>query len=102
MIKPYNYIDKVKEGFEKEWAETKKKLTANNEKYMGKFINLETNVNKLLTDTHSLVDQYKKKISDIGRDLSSVKEFKEHIERLVDGTTRAMVTLSDGTKNDIG
>lgn len=51
VVKPYNYIDKIKENFEKEWAETKKKLTENNEKYMGKFINLESNVGRLLTDT---------------------------------------------------
>lgn len=56
VVKPYNYIDRVKETFEKDWAETKRRLTENNEKYMGKFVNLESNVNKLLVDTASLVD----------------------------------------------
>lgn len=77
VVKPYNYINKVKETFEKDWAETKKRLTENNEKYMGKFITLETNVNKLLTDTASIVDNYKKKIGDIGKDMTFIKGFKD-------------------------
>ncbi len=44
---------------------------------MGKFITLETNVNKLLTDTSSLVENYKKKIGDIGKDMASIKSFKD-------------------------
>eukprot|EP00347_Sterkiella_histriomuscorum_P021492 403333790 len=80
VVKPYNYIDRIKESFEKEWAETKKKLTDNNEKYMGKFVSLESNVGKLLTDTHSLVDQYKKKIGQIGADLQAIKTIRDTFE----------------------
>ena len=54
--KPFNYMDRMKEGLEKEWVEAKKKLTDNNEKYMGKFVALETSVNKVLTDTATLMD----------------------------------------------
>ena len=49
-------MDRMKEGLEKEWVEAKKKLTDNNEKYMGKFVALETSVNKVLTDTATLMD----------------------------------------------
>lgn len=27
VVKPYNYIDKIKETLEKDWVETKKKLS---------------------------------------------------------------------------
>ena len=56
VVKPYNYIDRVKEEFQKEWVETKKKLQDNNDKYMGKFVNLEANVNRLITDSEILID----------------------------------------------
>ena len=36
---------------------------------MGKFVTLEANVNRLVTDSEILIDQYKKKIGDIGKDL---------------------------------
>jgi hypothetical protein len=80
VVKPYNYIDRIKEQFEKEWGETKKKLTSNNEKYMGKFVALESNVNRLITDTEVLVDQYKKKIGDIGKDLQTIKTIKDSVD----------------------
>ncbi len=40
---------------------------------------MDQKVNKVLTDTETLIDQYKKKISDITKNLDSIKKFKEQI-----------------------
>ncbi len=40
---------------------------------------MDQKVNKVLTDTETLIDQYKKKIGDITKNLDSIKKFKEQI-----------------------
>jgi predicted nucleic acid-binding Zn-ribbon protein len=85
VIKPYHYIDKLKEEIDKELYETKRKAKEYNDKYMGKIVILEHNVNKVATETDTLVDQYKKKIGDIGKDLSSIKSIRENVESKVNG-----------------
>ena len=102
VVKPYNYIDKVKEQFQKDWDETKKRLKENNEKYMGKFVTLESNVNRLITDTEILLDQYKKKIGDIGKDLQSIKTIKDTVDTKVQTNQTEMQSLKERTKDDLG
>jgi hypothetical protein len=40
---------------------------------------MDHKVNKVLTDTETLLDQYRKKIFDIGKNLDSTKRFREDI-----------------------
>ena len=42
---------------------------------------MDQKVNKVLTDTETLIDQYKKKIGDITKNLDSIKKFKEQIKK---------------------
>ncbi|CDW80614.1 UNKNOWN [Stylonychia lemnae] len=99
--KPFQYIDKVKADFEKDWAETKKKFSDNNEKYMGKFVNLENNVSKLLVDTQTLLDQYKKKIGQISSDLQGIKTIRDQVESKVTHNNQVTQNLAETTKKDI-
>ena len=46
---------------------------------------MDHKVNKVLTDTETLLDQYRKKIFDIGKGLDSTKRFREEIMVQVGG-----------------
>ncbi len=102
VSKPYKYIDKVKEDILKDWVTTKNKLKANNEKYMGKFVYLETNVDKLITKTETLVDQYKKKINNIGADLDSIKTIKDLLEAKVKGNRSQLDEMRETYDSKLG
>ena len=45
---------------------------------------MDIKVNKILTDTETLLDSYRKKIKDIGKDLETTKRFRESINLRVD------------------
>ena len=79
VAKPYQYIDKVKEALDKEQKEIVNIVKNNNDKYITKIGQMDQKVNKVLTDTETLLDQYRKKIGDIGRNMESTKRFKEEI-----------------------
>jgi len=40
---------------------------------------MDQKVNKVLTDTETLLDQYRKKIGEIGKNVESTKRFREEI-----------------------
>lgn len=67
VSKPYAYIDKVKEQLMKENSEMQKIIKANNDKYLSKMVNTEHKVNRVLTDTETLITLYNKKIADINK-----------------------------------
>lgn len=46
---------------------------------------MDHKVNKILVDTETLLDQYRKKITDIGKNLESTKKFREEVNVKVDG-----------------
>ena len=41
---------------------------------------MDQKVNKVLTDTETLLDQYRKKIGEIGKNLETTKRFREEIK----------------------
>lgn len=47
---------------DKEQKEIVKIIKANNEKYVTKISNIDTKVSRVLTDTESLISQYRKKV----------------------------------------
>lgn len=76
---PYLYIDKVKEELNKENKDIVAIVKANNDKYISKIGNMDQKVNKVLTDTEHLLDQYRRKIGDIGKNLESTKRYRESL-----------------------
>jgi len=74
--KPYMYIDKLKAELDKEQKEIVSIVKSNNEKYVSKMSQLDHKVNRVLLDTETLLDQYRKKIGDIGKNLESTKRFR--------------------------
>lgn len=79
VSKPYQYIDKVKEALDKEQREIVNIIKTNNDRYITKIGHMDQKVNKVLTDTETLLDQYRKKISEIGKNLESTRRFREEI-----------------------
>lgn len=53
--KPLTFMNKVKEELMKEQSAIQKIINSNNEKYISKMVNLEHHVNKVLTDTETLL-----------------------------------------------
>ena len=53
--KPLTFMNKVKEELMKEQSAIQKIITSNNERYISKIVNLEHRVNKVLTDTETLL-----------------------------------------------
>ena len=55
---------------------------------------MDHKVNKILTDTETLLDQYRKKIFDIGKNLDSTKRFREEITLMVGGFQKQIDKIS--------
>lgn len=85
VSKPYKYIDKYRKELESEQNSIRKIIKDNNEKYITKITQTDQKVAKVLTDTETLLDQYRKKIGDIGKNLESTKRFREKIDTSVNG-----------------
>ena len=86
VVKPYNYIDKMKEHIDKEWEEAKTKMKEFNEKFMSRLVTVETNTNQVLTDGKFLAENLKKMIAKIQKDLVSIKNFKDKVDSEVTNT----------------
>ena len=56
VSKPYLYIDKVKQELDKEQKEIINIIKNNNDKYIQKIGQMDQKVNKVLTDTETLID----------------------------------------------
>ena len=56
---------------------------------------MDHKVNKVLVDTETLLDQYRKKISDIGKNLEKTKNYKEEVQVKVEGFQRQLDRLAD-------
>lgn len=83
--KPYAYIDKLKENIMKEQKDIAKIIKDNNDKYITKMSHMDHKVSKVLTDTETLLDQYRKKIGQIGKDLESTRKYRENINLMTSG-----------------
>lgn len=94
VAKPYQYIDKVKEALDKEQREIVNIVKSNNDKYISKIGQMDQKVNKVLTDTETLLDQYRKKITDIGKNLESTKRFREDINVAMNALKRNVDRIS--------
>jgi hypothetical protein len=46
---------------------------------------MDHKVNKVLVDTETLLDQYRKKIGEIGKNLEKTKNYREEVQVKVDG-----------------
>jgi len=73
-----------------EQKEIVKMVKSNNEKYVTKISQMDHKVNRILTDTETLLDQYRKKIFDIGKNMESTKRFREQINVTVTGFQKQM------------
>lgn len=82
--KPYDYINKVKDNLDKEQKEIVNIINKNNEKYVSKMGQLDHKIGKVLIDTETLLDQYRKKIGEIGKNLESTKRFRNETDRMVE------------------
>lgn len=51
----------------------------NNDKFVTKVSQIDQKVQKVVTDTETLLDQYKKKIGDIGKNLESTKSYRNEV-----------------------
>ena len=67
----------MREQLDSEQKEIVKLVKQNNEKYITKITQTDHKVSKVLTDTETLLDQYRKKIFEIGKNLESTKQFKQ-------------------------
>lgn len=54
--KPYAYIDKIRDALDKEQKEIVNIVKNNNDKYITKITQMDHKVNKVLTDTETLLD----------------------------------------------
>lgn len=61
---------------------------------------MDHKVNKILTDTETLLDQYRKKISDIGKNLETTKRYREEINLRVGGFERQLNSIADNCDNN--
>jgi len=61
---------------------------------------MDHKVNKILTDTETLLDQYRKKINDIGKNLETTKRYREEINLKVNGFERQLNGISDNCDNN--
>ena len=83
--KPYNYINEVRDALDKEQKAIVNIVKTNNDKYVTKIGQMDHKVNKVLVDTETLLDQYRKKIVDIGKNLEKTKNYREEVQVKVDG-----------------
>lgn len=65
MAKPYQYVDKVKDALDKEQREIVNIVKNNNDRYITKIGQMDQKVNKVLHDTETLLDQYRKNVKSI-------------------------------------
>ena len=79
ISKPYQYIDRVKQELLKENSDIQKVIRANNDKYITRISMTEHKVNKVLTDTESIIHQYQKNVKKLTGDLESTKAFRGQI-----------------------
>ena len=77
ISKPYQYIDRVKKELMKENSDIRKVIMQNNDKYITRISTTEHKVNKVLTDTESLLHQYQKNVKTLTGNLESTKTFRE-------------------------
>jgi len=77
VSKPYKYIDKYRIEIDKEQKAIRDVIYSNNDKYVSKISQIDQKVKVVLTETETLIDQFKKKIGDIGKNLESTKKFRE-------------------------
>jgi ribosome-associated translation inhibitor RaiA len=56
---------------------------------------MDHKVNKVLVDTETLLDQYRKKITDIGKNLETTKRYREEVNQKVGGFERQLGRVGD-------
>ena len=93
--KPYAYIDKLKENIMKEQKDIAKVIKDNNDKYITKMSHMDHKVTKVLTDTETLLDQYRKKIGQIGKDLESTRRYRETISSMTSGFQKQLDRIAE-------
>lgn len=64
-------------------------VKSNNDKYIQKIVNLDTNVNQVLTDSSTLLNEWRKKVESVQTNSDQIKNYKNelsyHIKQLQDG-----------------
>ena len=77
--KPYAYIDKVRDNLAKENKNIVDIVKANNEKYVKKIGQTDQKISAVLTNTETLLDQYKKNFETIKNNLESTRRYREDL-----------------------
>jgi len=64
-------------------------VKSNNDKYIQKIVNLDTNVNQVLTDSSTLLNEWRKKVESVQTNSDQIKNYKNelsyHMKQLQDG-----------------
>ena len=100
VAKPYSYIDQVKKNIDKEQRDIVEIIKGNNEKYVTKIANMDHKVNKVLTHTETLLDQYRKKIGDINKNLESTKQFRTEIRGHLTAFEKSLVECEENCNSN--
>lgn len=79
VSKPFKYIDQVRDAIDKEQRNIVDIVKNNNEKYLTKISQMDHKISKVLMDTETLLDQYRKKIKDVSDNVEKTRQFKEEI-----------------------
>ena len=97
---PYIYADRIKAELEKEQKEIVNIVKNNNDKYVTKIAHMDHKVSKILTDTETLLDQYRRKIGEIGKNLEKTHRFREEVTVKVGGFSKRLDKISDCCDNN--
>ena len=79
VSKPYTYIDKIRDALDKEQKEIVTTIKTNNEKYINKIGQCDHKISKVLTDTETLLTEYRKRVSTVGKNLESIRKLREDL-----------------------
>jgi len=64
-------------------------VKSNNDKYIQKIVNLDTKVNQALTDSSTLLNEWRKKVESVQTNSDQIKNYKNelsyHMKQLQDG-----------------
>jgi len=100
VSKPYTYIDKIRDALDKEQKEIVTTIKANNEKYVNKIGQCDHKISKVLTDTETLLAEYRKRVSAVGKNLESIRKLREDLMVRTDKLESGMIKINKNCKDN--
>ena len=92
--RPYEYIDKIKDNLMKENHEIVKVVKSNNERFVQKVATIETKVDQAIGETHLLIETYKKKVGEIGKNMERAGKVKADVQVALGGMQRELERIT--------